>query len=371
MKVIFYLSAPEINASSRYRVYKYLPYLKQKGIQYTVSTPASDRFFISFWQFTDSYLKKLTYYIYFFVRRLKDIIKAYRYDVVFIQAQLFPYGPPLFEKLLLLLNKNIIFDTDDANFVKPAFIKKNIFHRFKPLEKIPYLMRISSHVTVVNNYLKEYALKYNKNVTIIPMCIDADRYRDIGGKQTHGKDIIIGWTGTKSGGGVLYLETLKNVMTQLMKNYRFMLKIVSGDADEIAASVWSEGMMIEKKKWRLEDEISDLYTFDMGIVPLVKNEFEKGKFPFKALQYMAVGIPVIGTKWGMLTEIITDGENGFLADNDHEWLEKFKLLIEDPELRASMGKKGRELVMKHFSYTINAPVFMKVIESVSKNMEAV
>lgn len=79
---------------------------------------------------------------------------------------------------------------------------------------------------------------------------------------------------------------------------------------------------------------------------------------------MATGTPVVGTRWGFLQEIIVDGVNGFLADNMEEWVEKLCILIKDPELRRKMGQKGLELVNKRFTYDINAPEFIRIIESV-------
>ncbi len=362
MKVIFYLSDPEINGSSRYRVSLYLPYLRKEGIEYHISRPGSDDFFVSFLEQTNSYFKKFIYYILFFFKRFKDIMKAYKYDIVFIQRQIFPYGPPLLENLLLLLNKNIIFDTDDANFEKPVFTPKNIFQMFRPLKKISYLMKISKHITVADEYIRKFALNYNSNVTVIPMCIDWQRYVKNEKTKNNLYKPIIGWAGTKS--GLFYLRSIKEVFRELIKHNKFTLKIISGAADTIVKEIAFEGLDIEQKKWNLNEEISDLYTLDIGIVPLTKNEFEKGKFPFKALQYMAIGIPVVGTRWGVLEEIITDGVNGFLVDNDEEWIDRLGVLIRDAELRKQIGENGRKIIKEKFTYDVNAPKFIDILKHV-------
>jgi len=368
MRVIFYLADPEINASSRYRVSMYLPFLKKEGIEYYISTPASDDFFASFLERTNSYLKKFVYYFLYFFRRFKDILKAYKYDVVVIQRQIFPYGPPLLEKLLIILNKNIIFDTDDANFVKPAFATKNIFQRFNSPNKIINLIKISKQVTVADDYIKTFAIKYNSNVTIIPMCIDLEHYiKEYKNQNKFKKENkpVVGWIGTK--GGLIYLKSIKNVFPKLKQSHDFTLKIISYAADSIVAEIGSDSYDIEKKFWNLNEEISDLYTLDIGIVPLVKEEFEKGKFPFKALQYMAVGIPVVGTRWGVLEEIITDGVNGFLVDNEEEWIDKLGVLLKDADLRKKMGENGRKVIKEKFTYDINAPKFIDILKMVSKS----
>lgn len=65
---------------------------------------------------------------------------------------------------------------------------------------------------------------------------------------------------------------------------------------------------------------------------------------------MALEIPAVMAPVGVNSEIVTDGENGFLADSDQEWINKLSLLIENQELRLSMGKKGRQTVVERFSF---------------------
>ncbi|MEN8248144.1 MAG: glycosyltransferase, partial [Bacteroidota bacterium] len=73
----------------------------------------------------------------------------------------------------------------------------------------------------------------------------------------------------------------------------------------------------------------------------------------KGLQYMGLGIPTIMSPVGVNTEIIQDGENGFLASSDKEWVDKISRLIESSELREKLGQAGRETVVKHYSVEAN------------------
>jgi len=84
-------------------------------------------------------------------------------------------------------------------------------------------------------------------------------------------------------------------------------------------------------------------------MPLADDEWAKGKCGLKVLQYMACGVPVVASPVGVNKEIIRDGENGFLAATDNEWLGKLSLLARDEELRRKLGQKGRETVENHFS----------------------
>ena len=64
---------------------------------------------------------------------------------------------------------------------------------------------------------------------------------------------------------------------------------------------------------------------------------------------MAIAIPTIMSPVGVNTEIISDGENGYLATTKEEWISKIEALIEDKELRIKLGNKGRETVVNEYS----------------------
>jgi len=121
---------------------------------------------------------------------------------------------------------------------------------------------------------------------------------------------------------------------------------------------------VENKEWRLENEYEDYKSLDIGVYPLPNDEWAKGKAGFKAIYYMAAGVPCVASPVGMNKEIIQDGVNGFLANSEEEWLEKISLLIENPELRKKIGLAGRKTVEERYSVKVNAPRFLKVLQFV-------
>ncbi|KKT72855.1 MAG: Glycosyltransferase [Microgenomates group bacterium GW2011_GWA2_44_7] len=123
---------------------------------------------------------------------------------------------------------------------------------------------------------------------------------------------------------------------------------------------------IISKPWSMEEEIEDLKTFDIGIMPMPDNEWTRGKCGFKAILYMNMGIPCVCSPVGVNREIITDGVNGFLAGTDEEWIEKLSLLIENAELRKKLGMAGRKTVEEKYSVNINAPRCLEIFKRVYK-----
>ena len=52
---------------------------------------------------------------------------------------------------------------------------------------------------------------------------------------------------------------------------------------------------------------------------------------------------------GVNKTIIEQTKNGFLCDSEEDWLTYFNALIQDSDLRKSIGEKGRETILKHYS----------------------
>ena len=123
---------------------------------------------------------------------------------------------------------------------------------------------------------------------------------------------------------------------------------------------------MENIEWVEETEVEDMLTFDIGIMPLADDPFSKGKCGLKLIQYMACGIPSIASPVGVNKDIIRDGENGFLAGSEEEWVEKITLLIQDQHLRKRMGIKGRQTVIERYSLDAVAPKLLAIYEKVAK-----
>ena len=73
--------------------------------------------------------------------------------------------------------------------------------------------------------------------------------------------------------------------------------------------------------------------------------------PNAVLEAMACGVPVVATDDGGTVEILHDGVEGFLvAENDVEMsVRRILELLDDEELRHSMGQRGRAAIAANFS----------------------
>ena len=294
-----------------------------------------------------------------YLKRFTELFKVHRYDLVYIFLWVTPFGPPFMERLFVKRNPNIVYDIDDAVFMKIKSVSNSSTDFIRGRNKPFFLMRKAKQVITCTPFLLEVALKYNSKVTDISSTINTTIYQPVNNYQNDHK-LILGWSGSHTTSQFLYL--IKDVLLELNKRRPFKLIVMGGSEFDI------EGLDIETKAWSVEAEVPTLQQFDIGIYPLpLDNDFVLGKSGLKALQYMAVGIPVIATAVGTNYRIIEDGTNGILVKTHEEWITKLELLMDNPALRKSLGLAGRKNVLENYSIDVNAPVYINILKSVCRN----
>jgi len=354
MRVIFLTQTSELGPSSRYRVYQYLDFLKREGINFRVSPGISSNHFPRVYNIPRP-INKLPYFGLVVLKRLIDLTMIRAGDIVFLQKEVLPQAYPLIEGFIKKLNRKLVFDFDDAIFLLPPK-RRSFLYDFRYKSSIPRILRMSDYVIAGNEHLKRYALRFNRNVEVIPTSIDTDMYCV---KEKNKKDKInIGWIGSQS--TVFYLDQLRNVFTALGKRYNICLTVV-GTGDYTV-----DGVETVNRPWVLEREVSDLQCFDIGVAPLANDDWALGKCGCKVIQYMGVGIPAVASRVGIHGEIIRDGVNGLLADSDEEWMDKMSQLIEDETLRERLAFMGRKTVEEKYSIKVNAPKLLEILYKVNE-----
>ena len=155
--------------------------------------------------------------------------------------------------------------------------------------------------------------------------------------------------------GVRWLQFIPILEKVHAKNLKIRLKVICDIFPK------SQTLPIDKVIWRESTEVRELKTMDMGLMPLTDDEWSRGKCGLKVLQYFAVGIPTVATPVGVNRDLVMDGENGFWARNEREWIDRILLLASDPSLRKKMGKRARETVERDYSVDACYPAFKKVL----------
>jgi len=289
-----------------------------------------------------------------YVRRSVRVIGARRYDAVLIHRAVAIVGPAIHERLLAAFAKPIIYDFDDAIFKLHTTEANRHFGWLKFPGKTATICRIANHVVVGNEWLAQYARRYNSRVTIIPTSIDTDHYRPA---HTNGADqrLVVGWTGSST--SQTHLEMFAPLLRRLKSRRDVELRVISNREPVLpdVDYVW--------RPWSADSEVEELSHFDVGMMPMPDDEWAKGKCALKALQYMAMGVPTICSAVGANCEVIRNGENGLLAKSEQEWIANLESLIDDAALRGRLGREGRRTVEERYSMKSCAELFAKVVRA--------
>lgn len=352
MKILFLVPNPiGTIPGQRFRFEHYLPFLSKEGVYYKVCPFVYWRFHKILYK-KGQIIKKCLYTLLGFSYRILNLFQSCRYDLVYVYREITPLGPPIFETLLYFMGKPIIYDFDDAIYL-PASSKVNKFISFlKFPQKTKYIIKLSRLVLAGNKTLKDYSLRFNKNVAVLPTVIDTDLYQP---KINQNKDTVcLGWSGSLT--TIPHLGLIKEVLKKIYLKYKVDIKII-GSKD-----FFITGVKIFAQDWKLDSELKDLRKIDIGLMPLPDDEWGKGKCGLKALQYMALSIPAVCSPVGVNSEIIDDGINGFLCRNEEEWVEKLSLLINNRELCNRIGLEGRRTVERRYSVKVNAPFFLDILK---------
>jgi len=352
MKVLLLSRYSQTGASSRLRFYQYLPYLTAAGIEVTVNPCLDDQYILSLYSGQKiQKLKVLNAYL----KRLKSFLKYNSYDLIWIEKELLPWLPAFAEVFLRYLGISYLVDYDDA-----------VFHRYdqhhNPLiraflgRKIDKIMGNASMVIVGNNYLAERARAAGaKRIEYLPTVINLDHYRIL---QPQKKNIFtIGWIGTPV--TAKYLNGIARALAEVATKRSVRMVVVGTEKPAL------EGIYIEALPWSEKTEVEQISRFDVGIMPLFDDFFERGKCGYKLIQYMACGIPGIASPVGVNQEIVEQGYNGFLAATHEQWVDALITLVDNKELAQQMGRAGRCKVEKEYCLQVTAPRLVEFIHQAS------
>jgi len=353
MKILLLSRYGRLGSSSRLRSYQYLPALESYGIAVTVAPLLGDDYLknlyagrsrLSLQVATDHFC------------RLAWLIKSRDFDLVWIEAELFPWLPPWGERLLQRFGIPYVVDYDDA-----------VFHRYdlhsKPSvrlllgNKIDRIMRGAAMVIAGNDYIAERAqLAGAKRIEILPTVIDLVRYTLT--KDPEHDLFTIGWIGSPA--TTKYLEWLQPPLAEVCRDGGARLLAIG------AGPLKLDGVPTDVRPWSEDTEAAGISQFHVGIMPLPDSALERGKCGYKLIQYMACGRPVVASPVGVNKRIVDQGVNGFLAADRADWISYLRALRNDAALRVNMGREGRRKVEREYCLQVTAPRLASLFRSVVK-----
>lgn len=344
-----------MGASSRVRSLQYLPILESSGLHLE-----------HFPLLGNDYLKKRYNHentralqakmLWQRIRQMLSITRREHFDLLWIEKELLPYLPFGLEKWLLGNRVPYSLDFDDAIFHHYDLSGKTLIRTLLG-NKIDRLMAGARLITCGNAYLANRARQAGAPwIEILPSTIDFEKYRPLPPPQqpeiSADNPLRIIWIGSPT--TAEYLELVRPALERLAPRYPLELRIIGAERH------WP-GIRTIPIRWSGQTEAAELNQGHIGIMPLLDTPWEQGKCGFKLIQYMAAGLPVIGSAVGMNKDIVQVGENGLLTYGVDDWVNTLETLARSPELRVRMGTIGRRMAEERYSIAAVGPKLASIL----------
>jgi glycosyltransferase involved in cell wall biosynthesis len=323
------------------RSYQYLPYLRELGI-IVESQPLFD----------DRYIRRLyggrrrlaAPILAGYAKRLWHLLTASRFDLLWIEYELFPWLPAWFERLLSRVGVPYVVDYDDAIFHRYDSHRNPLVRRLLS-RKIDQVMRGARLVIAGNDYIAAHAQRAGaRRVERVPTVVDLTRYQVPA--PSPDRPYTVGWIGQPL--TAPYLQLVREALVETGREDGMRVTLVG------SGPVTLDHVAVDIRPWSESSEVAELQQFDVGIMPLPDAAWERGKCGYKLVQYMACGRPVVASPVGASRDIVEHGTNGFLARTVPEWVQSLRAL-RDPALRARMGTAGRAKVEQAYCVQVLVP----------------
>jgi glycosyltransferase involved in cell wall biosynthesis len=357
VRVLALTPAPEQSAATRFRVLQLAPALAAAGIRLDVRPFLDGAAFAGLydrarWTTTGVRLAVAA------ARRVVDLARVHRYDVVLVQREAMLAGPPVVEALASL-RRPLVLDLDDPTWVA---YDSPTYGRWARILKAPrkalWLIDHARAVTCGSPYVERFVAARGRRAALVPTVADPAVFHPMA-RPDAGDRIVLGWIGTHSTWP--YLAAVLPSIEEVGRRHPITLRVVGAGVDVPAVP----GVDVDQRAWRLDREPADFATLDIGLYPLTENAWSVGKSAFKAVQYLACGVPFVVSPVGAAGCVGVAGETHLVADGPGEWVAALDRLCADAGLRRRLGAAGRRHALGHYGVERAAGALGAVLREVS------
>ena len=354
VQVVALSTFPLAAAATRFRIGQYLPLLSGDGVRVMLLP------FLDETAYRDLYDRKAAAktalrLLASLFRRLIQLPRILRADLVMIQREAMLFGPPWIEWLIARVARiPIVLDLDDATWIPlPSPVYGRLALWLKSPSKTDRLIRWARVVVCGNDTVAEHVRGCGTQAVVIPTIVDTKHFVP---RTDDVHDVpVVGWIGTHS--TWKFVEPLLPILEQAAQSTPFRLRIVGSGC----TSVTVRGVNVELLPWSLDREVLDFQSLDVGLYPMPENRWTAGKSGLKLIQYFATGVASVASPVGIVKEIGIAGTTHLNATSPDEWLAAVMYLLRDIAGRCSIAAAARRYAVEHYSITAFAANLTDVV----------
>lgn len=357
-RILFLTAYPIEDASCRYRVHQFIPYLHRAGYQCTISSFATPQLFRAL-RSTGSLLTKMAHTAFCSLRRVFTVANLSHFDLVVIHREAFPFFAPLVESWIVHRHARVIYSFDDAVYyghTEVSSLTHPLLYRVKHGHGYDEIIRLSRYVIAGNRVLAEHSAELNPNVSVIPTVIDCRRFWPKSISKS--EEIAIGWIGSPT--TVAYLAAIEPALQEIARRHQTRVKFRFFGCPGYKFNL----LRYQAFPFDVDCEPDDVRSIDIGVMPMPDNEWTRGKCAFKAIQYMSSGVPTVASPVGVTTDLVQHNVNGLLAKSQSEWINELDRLISDRQLCKYLSVNARRTVEERYSLDVWGPRFVSLLNEI-------
>lgn len=280
-----------------------------------------------------------------------------RADIVLVQREAMPLGPPLLERLAAR-RRPLVWDVDDAvwaPYVSPTAGRVPRWLRV-PGDKFATIARRSSQVWAGSEVLAEWCRHHAADVVVVPTVVPVPVEAPVpSGERT------VGWIGSHSTGG--FVEAVLPHVRRVEPVPRAL--VVGAD---VAVPV---GLPAEVRGWSPAEEARALTEIRVGLYPIDREHpLAEGKCGLKAILFMSAGIPVVVTPTTTNAAIVRDGIEGLYATTAEEWTAAVARLLDDRDLWERCSRAAHARALEGYSLDAWGPRIASMVRAVGEDQTA-
>lgn len=259
-------------------------------------------------------------------------------------------------------NKEIIFDTDDLVFDAKYIQATDHYQNMSRFEKMQYAKGVGEEIvkdpyvkvcTVSTSFLADKLRVYGKQVFISKNKLSNKDLADINKipdtkYRIQNTKIRIGYFSGTVGHNKDF-ATISDALVEILEKYPQVELFLAGPLQlENKFDRFSERIVRSRYVPR-EKHFANIAHCAIILAPLEKDAFSEGKSELKFFEAGILEVPIVAVRNRTFAEAMSDGVDGFLADNAEEWVGKLSRLIENENLRQEMGQKARAKALADYT----------------------
>lgn len=247
------------------------------------------------------------------------------------------------ESRLLRSAEFAVYDFDDA--LQSDMGDGPLYRRLTAKSRKAMLaVRNADRVIAGNDVLADWAATHNRQVVVIPSCVDLADY------ETRSDFCVsdpprLGWIGSLS--TEVQLHSISETLLQLHNETGARLTIIGAAAQRGLGRL---KQIIDRVPWSITAQRHGLAQFDIGLMPLENTPYTRGKCGYKLLQYLAAGVVAVASPVGVNAQILKRAGLPAATTAD-DWADALRYLLSmAASTRADLAANGRKTVATHYSF---------------------